>query len=121
MLAPVPVRASYNLEQFDQYKALMLSVAIKLIFMGSPQGLIVRACNEIILYAEGSRENLALHLPKLNKMANRYLTSLIDDFDCARGNLPNSELSGKLLKKVDKKLTRYHTPLSNTNCIKYVI
>ncbi len=113
MLASVPVRASYNLEQFDQYKALMLSVAIKLIFMGSTQGLIRRACDEIRLYAEGRRENLAPHLPRLNKVGNRYLPALIDDFEAAREELPNSDLSKKLTKAIDAQLSHYHTPLSN--------
>lgn len=90
MLASEPIRKSYNLEQFDQYKALMLSVAIKLIFMGSTQGLIKRACDEIRLYAEGKRENLTPYLPRLNKVGNRYLQSLISDFETARDDLPNS-------------------------------
>ncbi|MEJ6120691.1 hypothetical protein MT390_02140 [Vibrio sp. 2-Bac 85] len=113
MLASEPVRASYNIEQFDQYKALMLSVAIKLIFMGSTQGLIKRACDEIRLYARGSRENLAPHLPRLNKVGNRYLPDLIIDFEAARGSLPNSDLSEKLTKAIDAQLAHYHTPLSN--------
>ena len=56
MLASVPVRTSYNLEQFDQYKALILSVAIKLIFMGSTSGLIEHACNEIRFYAKEKKK-----------------------------------------------------------------
>jgi hypothetical protein len=112
MLASVPVRASYDLEQFDQYKALMLSVAIKLIFMGSTPGLIERACNEIRFYAKGKRENLAPHLPRLNKVGNRYLPDLITDFEDKRENLPNSDLSKKLTKAIDAQLAHYHTPLS---------
>ena len=112
MLASVPVRASYDLEQFDQYKALMLSVAIKLIFMGSTSGLIERACNEIRFYAKGKRENLAPHLPRLNKVGNRYLPDLITDFEDKRENLPNSDLSKKLTKAIDAQLAHYHTPLS---------
>ncbi|WP_354623042.1 hypothetical protein [Psychromonas sp. MME2] len=113
MLASEPIRKSYNLEQFDQYKALMLSVAIKLIFMGSTQGLIKRACDEIRLYAEGKRENLTPYLPRLNKVGNRYLQSLISDFETAREDLPNSDLSKKLTKAIDAQLAHYHTPLSN--------
>jgi len=113
MLASEPIRKSYNLEQFDQYKALMLSVAIKLIFMGSTQGLIKRACDEIRLYAEGKRENLTPYLPRLNKVGNRYLQSLISDFETARDDLPNSDLSKKLTKAIDAQLAHYHTPLSN--------
>ena len=113
MLASTPVRASYNLEQFDQYKALMLSVAIKLIFMGSTQGLIKRACDEIRLYAEGSRENLAPHLPRLSKVGNRYLPDLITDFETVRECLPNGNLSTKFTKAIDAQLAHYQTPLSN--------
>ncbi|KPU82449.1 hypothetical protein JI57_04070 [Psychromonas sp. PRT-SC03] len=113
MLASDPIRASYNQEQFDQYKALMLSVAIKLIFMGSTQGLVKRACDEIRLYAEGRRENLTPYLPRLNKVGNRYLTGLINDFEVAREELPNSDLSKKFTKAIDAQLAHYHTPLSN--------
>ncbi|MEJ6120688.1 hypothetical protein MT390_02125 [Vibrio sp. 2-Bac 85] len=115
MLAATPVRASYNLEQFDQYKALMLSVAIKLIFMGSSQGLIKRACDEIRLYAEGRRENLAPHLPRLNKMDNRNLTCLINDFEATRDNLHDSNLSAKIAKTIGTQLTHYYIPLNNCN------
>lgn len=108
MLASDPIRPSYGREEFDQYKALMLCAAIKLIFMGSTPGPIGKACNEIRLYAEGERENLAPYLPRLNKIGNHYLSGLINSFEATR-----ESLSETLAKEIDTQLSRYHNRFTN--------
>ncbi len=113
MLASDPINASYNQEQFDQYKALILHVAIKLILMGSCQGAIKKSCDEIRLFAKGEREDLAAYLPKLTKSGDHHLANLIDDFKTERENLFNSGLSDKFIQTIDSQLAHYQVPLRN--------
>lgn len=58
-------RTSYDIKQYDQYKALTLLVVTHLSFQGDHESKIERLCNELRQYALGKREQLAAYLPDL--------------------------------------------------------
>ena len=58
-------RVSYDIKQYDQYKALTLLVVTHLSFQGDHESKIERLCNELRQYALGKRERLAAYLPDM--------------------------------------------------------
>jgi len=85
-------RVSYNLQKFEQYKALTLVVITQLSFKGEHKSKIEQVCNELRQYAKGNRETLAAYLPNI----------LFKNFKEIINDLVNLELSEKLNKTENK-------------------
>lgn len=66
-------RDSYDIKQYDQYKALTLLVVTHLSFRGDHESKIKRLCNELRQYALGKREQLAAYLPDIFKTTFPHL------------------------------------------------
>lgn len=66
-------RVSYNIERYDQYKALTLAVVTHLSFKGEHESKIERLCNELRQYALGKREQLAAYLPDVLRYDFEFL------------------------------------------------
>lgn len=89
-------RVSYNLQKFEQYKALTLVVITQLSFKGEHKSKIEQVCNELRQYAKGNRETLAAYLPNI----------LFKNFKEIINDLVNLELSEKL-KETENKTETY--------------
>lgn len=57
---------SYDHTRFEQYKALTLLCVTRLAFIGSHQSKIKAICDDVRLFSQGKRENMAAYLPDIH-------------------------------------------------------
>ncbi|OLQ81658.1 hypothetical protein BIT28_25770 [Photobacterium proteolyticum] len=94
-------RASYDKARFEQYKALTLIVSVRLLMMGRHEPAVKRVCDEIRLFSDGRRENLAAWLP--NVLRHNF-PSLIQELERLRTDTANNDKT----KQVNNQLRKFH-------------
>lgn len=100
------LRSSYDKDKFEQYKAVTLISIARLSFIGGNYPKINKISNEIRLFAKGSREFLAGHLPDIFQYA---FPELVNEL----GKL-TSETTTIRSTKVIKHLKHYEVPYRST-------
>lgn len=93
---------SYSQQKFEQYKALTLVVAVRLLIMGEHNSAIIKVCNELRQFSNGKREKLAAWLP--DPISCRF-QSLIEELERLR---ETAELEHST--QVAQQLAVFHVP-----------
>ncbi len=90
-------RTSYDQSKFEQYKALTLLSVTRLSFIGTHESKIKDICDDIRLFSQGKRENLAAYMPDIHILSFPLLVAAFQNL-VAKDNddLPPSHIVNEL-------------------------